>query len=121
MRCAACALDLALEDNYCRRCGAPVRVVGVETIPEASAVVRVGPSTPALLAGAARPLAAGAAVVAAGALARFAARSALRGLIGAPPARRAVREQRLPAREPRRGRGGQVVEVYWYRRMLADE
>src|SRR5581483_3880419 len=78
VQCAACDLSLDSEDNYCRRCGAPVRVIEAAPAPSPRAVVRVGPSAPALLGGAGRPFATGAAAWAAGALVRFALRRALR-------------------------------------------
>ncbi len=120
MRCLTCDIDLDTNDNYCRNCGAPVRVLGMTPVQSRATVVRVGPSPPALLTGAARPLATGAAAVAAGALVRFVARRAMRGIIGeaaAPrslPVSRAVTPSDAPAR--RTGRL-EVTEVYWYRRI----
>ncbi len=110
MRCRACDIALEIDDNYCRRCGAPVRVVELTRGNARREVVTVGPSTPALLAGAARPLAAGAVTVAAGALVRFAVRRAVRGLTGKPgtsPSRAAVAP----------GPATEVTEVFWYRRV----
>src|SRR5215212_4592377 len=74
MHCRACEIELDPDDNYCRKCGAPVRVLDVAAVPHRAGVVKVGPSAPAILVGAARPVAAGAAAVAAGALMKFAVR-----------------------------------------------
>lgn len=121
MQCAACELELSGDDNYCRRCGAAVRVVAVQSVPEARSVVRVGPSTPTLFASAVRPLAAGMAVVAAGAIARAAVRSAARGLMrGAVGSRRPISQEIRP-RSALRGRSGHTIELYIYRRSLPDD
>jgi hypothetical protein len=118
MRCRACDIPLDPDDNYCRKCGAPVRVLDVAPGAVHTDVVRVGPSAPALIVGAARPLATGAAAVAAGALVRFALRQALRGLTrgGRAPAATASRP---PASAERAGVLHQVeiAEVFWYRRI----
>lgn len=120
MLCRACDISLDSEDNYCRRCGAPVRVIELAGRSERTAVVRVGPSVPAIVAGAARPLVAGAATVAAGALVRFALRRAVQGLVAnvaAPrvrPAGRSLRAADQPATPPG---GVQVIELLWYRRI----
>ena len=121
MRCRACEMLLDPDDNYCRRCGAAVQVLAVEPVRGRQAVVRVGPSAPALLAGAAAPLATGAAAVAAGALVRFALRHAVRGLAGG-----AGRSRLSPAARALTGRDEgptpagtvQVTEVFWYRRIV---
>ena len=121
MRCRACELLLDIEDNYCRKCGAAVRVLDVTPVPQRAEVVRVGPSAPALLVGAAAPLATGAAAIAAGALMRFAIRRAMRGLVGdtlrsrpAAPARTTTQDTPKPAP----GGATQVTEVFWYRRIV---
>lgn len=116
MRCLACAIDLELDDNYCRRCGAPVRVVGVAAAGEPAAVVHVGPSTQALIVGAAKPLATGAAAVAAGALLRFAVRRAARGLLGAAGGKAANRVTQADA--PALTGVVEITEVYRYRRIV---
>jgi hypothetical protein len=124
VQCAACDLSLESEDNYCRRCGAPVRVIEAAPAPSHREVVRIGPSAPAILAGAARPLATGAAAVAAGALVRFAMRRALREIAGsvAEPRTR-ERPRPLTKAEPRLpvSSNVQVTEVFWYRRITRSE
>lgn len=119
MRCRACDLPLDPDDNYCRKCGAPVRVLDVAPMSVHTDMVKVSPSAPALIAGAARPLATGAAAVAAGALVRFALRQALRSLTrggrtstttGA--SRPAAHEHESPARHI------EIAEVIWYRRIV---
>jgi hypothetical protein len=119
MRCRACAILLDPDDNYCRKCGAPVRVLDPAPAGERTPVVRVGPTAPALIAGAAAPLATGAAAVAAGALVRFALRRALRGLVagGTRPARDPRRERRGAERAPTI-RTVHITEVYRYRRVV---
>lgn len=109
MRCHACDIALDTGDNYCRRCGAPVRVVELVTTTGHRDVVTVGPSAPALLAVAARPIAAGAVTVAAGALVRYALRRAVRGR-SAAPARALSRSTPPPSTTT-------VTEVFWYRRV----
>jgi hypothetical protein len=121
MRCLACEIELDPEDNYCRKCGAPVRVVGAAAAEPTTAVVRVGPSTPALIATAARPLATGAAAVAAGALLRFAVRRAARGLLGSMAAGRpAANSRALVQRDEHQPSAGivEITEVYRYRRII---
>lgn len=119
MRCRACDIPLDPDDNYCRKCGAPVRVLDVAPGAVHTDVVRVGPSAPALIAGAARPLATGAAAVAAGALVRFALRQALRGLTR--PGRAGAAAPSSPGRAiTAKGRGEgpiEIAEVFWYRRI----
>lgn len=121
MQCAACELPLDAEDNYCRRCGAAVRVIAATLPPERREVVRIGPSAPALLAGAARPLATGAAAVAAGALVRFALRRALRGLAG-PTLTPRTRDRAVARTEETSSTAAiQVTETFWYRRIIRTE
>jgi hypothetical protein len=121
MRCRACDIVLDHDDNYCRKCGAPVRVIEVAPA-QSRAVVRVGPSTPAVIAGAAAPLATGAAAVAAGALMRFAVKRALRGMLTAPSRPRRAETRALTPARPRpqsHAAGGamEVTEIFWYRRI----
>jgi hypothetical protein len=120
MRCRACEMPLDPDDNYCRKCGAPVRVLDATPVAVHSDAVTIAPSAPALLAGAARPLATGAAAVAAGALVRFALRQALRGLVR--PARSAAPTPAAPSRAvTAQGRGErfvEIAEVIWYRRIV---
>jgi hypothetical protein len=124
MHCTACDVALDVDDNYCRRCGAPVRMLAVAETPQRAAVVRVGPSAAALLAGAARPLATGAAAVAAGALVRFAMRRAARGIAGTavqPRSKAGPRPVDRPTEQPSAPAAVQITEVYWYRRIVRTE
>ncbi len=120
MRCRACEMPLDPDDNYCRKCGAPVRVVAVAPLAVHSDAVTITPSAPALIAGAARPLATGAAAVAAGALVRFVLRQALRSL--ARPGRARAAAPSTPDRAvTSKGREEgliEVAEVFWYRRIV---
>jgi hypothetical protein len=119
MICRACELRLDPEDNYCRKCGAAVRVIEMPAVAERSEVVRVGPSAPALIVSAARPIATGAAAVAAGALVKFAMRRAVRGLVGGAaksvPASRSLARREEPVPAPRTV---EVTEVIWYRKIV---
>ena len=118
MRCMTCDLVLAAEDNYCRRCGAPVRVVAVTPRDARPAVVHVGPSAGGVVTATARPLAAGAAAVVAGAVVRFAVRRMVRGLDGEGVRSRSAPTRALLAGEGRLPRGAiEVTEVY-YRRIV---
>ena len=108
--CRACQIALDSDDNYCRRCGAPVRVVDLATIQYRTSAVHVGPTAPSVLAAAARPVATTAAAVAGAALVRFALRRAVRGLV-APARPRATR-----ALEESAGGGVEVTEIIRYRR-----
>lgn len=104
MRCRSCHARLAYEDNYCRKCGAAVDVVEVE-------VVRSSPARElSTIRTAAMPVVAqGTAMIAAGALLRFAIRALLNH-------RQAPSRGLLPF-----GRGtalaeGEVEELVYYRR-----
>ena len=121
MRCETCDILLDAEDNYCRNCGAAVRL---ETAP----VVRQGAQPPALFRSTAAPLATGAAAVAATALLRWAVGQAVRGLFAEdrprrdpePRSRALARREASPvtsqpARNPR-----EMIEVFWYRRTTRD-
>lgn len=100
-----------------------MRVIEAAPAPSPRDVVRVGPSAPALLAGAARPLATGAAAVAAGALVRFAMRRALREIAGsiAEPRVRERPRTITKAEPPSASNTVQVTEVFWYRRIIRSE
>ena len=96
-------------------------MLDVTPVPQRTEVVRVGPSAPALLVGAAAPLATGAAAVAAGEVMRFASRRAMRGVVGdtvrgrpASPAGTAPEESQKPAPSG----AAQVIEIFWYRRIV---
>ena len=111
MRCLTCAIDLDADDNYCRKCGAPVRVLGVTPVQSRATVVHVGPTAPAILATAARPLATGAAAVAAGALMRFAVRRAMRGLVGGAASPKPLPAPRALTRHDEAERRAGKIEV----------
>lgn len=125
MRCQSCGLALDSKDNYCRRCGAPVQVVEVAATvremtaaaPQRAVVVRSGAAMPAIISAAARPIAAGAAAVAASALMRFAVRRAAGALLGESLGRQAGLARVLPRRGDTGDGTVQVTEVYLYRRV----
>jgi hypothetical protein len=122
MHCAACDLALADDDNYCRRCGASVRVVAVAA-PE-RAVEPAGTTALSLLAGASRPLATGAAAVVAGALVRFAVRRAARGLVDSTIRRAARPAPRAVTPHPSVSLPDgviQVTEMLWVRRVMRTD
>lgn len=126
MRCTACDLVLAVDDNYCRQCGAPARVLQVAPVASRLAVMRAVPPAPALAAAAVRPLATGAAAAAAGVLLRFVLRRALRGLAGSAAAKALhPTSHALPAIEPQHAPATratvQITEVIWYRRLTRTE
>jgi hypothetical protein len=77
--------------------------------------MQVGPSPQALLVGVARPLAAGAAAVAAGALLRFALRRAVRAAAGSAARPSSAGGQ---ASLPTAPSTTEIVEVFWYRRIV---
>jgi hypothetical protein len=120
MRCETCDFLLDAEDNYCRNCGAAVRIASVPA-------ARGQPQPPALFRSTAAPLATGAAAVAATAILRWALTQAVRGLFAADRPRRdgsgksrALARRESPA-EPERPRGArETVEVFWYRRTVRD-
>jgi hypothetical protein len=104
MRCRSCQARLTYEDNYCRKCGAAVDIVEVE-------VVRSSPARElsTIRAAAVPVVAQGTAMIAAGALLRFAIKAFLSH-------RQAPSRGLLPS-----GRGaaladGEVEELVYYRR-----
>lgn len=105
MRCGVCELALGPEDNYCRRCGAAVRVA------DDAAIQTTQP--PALVRSVAAPLASGVALVAAASLLRWGLRLAVRGMVAPRP-----RSQRAPKRSTEEPSG--AVELLWYRRVVRD-
>ena len=128
MRCDTCDILLDAEDNYCRKCGAPVQLVQVPAVREVQ--------PPALFRSTAAPLATGAAAVAATALLKWVLGQAVRSIVAEGRPRREPRTTHLPsaagrralarrepavsapqsnAREPK-----QVVEIFWYRRTVRD-
>lgn len=122
MRCETCDILLDAEDNYCRNCGAAVRV---ETAP----VLRQSAQPPALFRSTAAPLATGAAAVAATALLRWALGQAVKGLFAddrprreaEPKSRALARREASPAgSQPVRSNPREMIEVFWYRRTTRD-
>ena len=120
MRCESCDFLLDGEDNYCRNCGAAVRVAPVPAL-------RPAAQPPALFRSTAAPLATGAAAVAATAILRWALGQAVRGLLADDRPRRedrprsralARREAETPAVSGRGAR--ETVEIFWYRRSVRD-
>lgn len=104
MRCRSCQARLAYADNYCRKCGAAVDIVEVE-------VLRASPprEVSTIRAAAVPAVAQGTAVIAAGALLRFAIKAFLNH-------RQSPARGLLPFQ---RGAGlaeGDVEEFVYYRR-----
>ena len=113
MRCRACELLLDETDNYCRRCGSPVQLAALEPV-DAGSEMTVGSPAAALLAGAAKPMATGAAFMVAGALARYALRRMTRATVAPRLLDSAARRPGLPERPVK----GETVEIVWYRRTV---
>lgn len=92
MRCAICGAYAAIDDNFCRRCGAGLRN---RRLPARRSVL-----APALWRRAAPALAQGAAMLALGVAAEWLLRSAAKRALGlsARPARTLERRRALPAR-----------------------
>lgn len=119
MRCDRCDILLDVDDNYCRRCGAPVQIVQPPAVRQAQ--------PPALFRSTAAPLVTGAATVAAAALLRWALVRVARGLLAVDASRRSAPfagrsvARREPSHPPSQaGAPKQVVEVLWYRRTVRD-
>ena len=124
IQCRGCGLTLGDEDNYCRRCGAAVRVVEITTARSEPLTL---PSPQAVIAATAAPLATGVAAIAAGAIVRFAVkqavralvsgsgRAAVRGLTTTTPRAAVPREPEAPAPP---AVPTQITEVFWYRRIV---
>jgi hypothetical protein len=116
MRCETCDILLDADDNYCRNCGAAVRV-------ETMSVVRQTAQPPALFRSTVAPLATGAAAVAATALLRWAIGQAVRGLLTDDRSQRVVPKGRAVGRRdagseavPSGRNVWETVEIFWYRR-----
>jgi|GEM_PF-1234695 len=120
MRCETCAFLLDDEDNYCRKCGAPILIARLPVVRKAQ--------PPALFRSTATPLAGGAAAVAAAALLRWVAGQAIRSLIAAadqprrvePPRRSLTRREAEPPPRSAANEPHQLVEIFWYRRVMRD-
>jgi predicted amidophosphoribosyltransferase len=114
MRCETCHTLLDADDNYCRKCGAPVQIAPVPAVRQAQ--------PPALFRSTAAPLATGAAAVAATAVLKWAVRQAVRGILAGDMPRRSLARREpepvVPVRAARQPRG--VVEIFWYRRTFED-
>jgi len=115
MLCRSCGLQLALEDNYCRKCGVPLNVINVPAVAgEARAMTVWEEAKPAVTSGVA--------LIAAGALLRFALNWAGKAALSR------ARTNSQEGFDPRRimslaggkaaDRGAsEEVEVLWYRRV----
>lgn len=106
MHCTGCEMPLDAEDNYCRNCGEAIQVVPLPA-------VRQFAQPPAIVRAAAVPIASGAVVVAATAIARWALGQAVRGILAGPSAGRRREAAARPLPSPR---VGETVEFLWYRR-----
>lgn len=119
MRCETCDILLDDEDNYCRNCGAAVRL-------ETMSVVRQTAQPPALFRSTAAPLATGAAAVAATALLRWAVGQAVKGWFADDRSRRDPAKGRSLARRtdspvaPPSSTLRETVEIFWYRRSTRE-
>lgn len=121
MVCRSCGMQIAIEDNYCRKCGVPLNVIDVPAVAsEARSMTAWEEAKPAVTRGIA--------LVAAGALLRYAL-----GWAGKAALTRALStnqdsldpRQILPfigsngntGNKPSGKRGTEEVEIVWYRRV----
>ena len=115
MPCSSCGMQLAAEDNYCRRCGVPLNVIAVPAVAsEARAMTVWEEAKPAV--------ARGIVLVAAGALLRAAIGWAGKAAFSRA---RSNGQEGLDARRiipfaggrPGGKGGSEEIEILWYRRV----
>lgn len=112
MQCSQCGLQLALDDNFCRRCGAATNIIDVPAVrSEARPLTLWQNAKPAV--------ARGVVLIAAGAMLRFVVGRAGRALVSRALSDDSDALRRLmPFRADHGSKdGGDELEILWYRRV----
>jgi hypothetical protein len=111
MHCSRCSLPISPDDNFCRKCGTAVTVIDVPAVRREAVPARVWRAAPPALAR-------GVALVAAGAMLRFALGQTARLLSSRSLADGDGGRKILPFSGGRSfARSGDEVEILWYRRV----
>jgi hypothetical protein len=115
MPCTACGVQVAIEDNYCRKCGVPLNVIDVPAVSsEARAMTVWEEAKPAVTRGVA--------LIAAGALLRYAISWAGKAALAhaLSTSQDSLDPRRIIPFGGSKGngrRGSEEVEIVWYRRV----
>ena len=111
MQCTGCGLHLALEDNFCRRCGAATGIIDVPAVRGAARPLSVWQD--------AKPVVArGVVLIAAGAVLRFVLARAGRALLSRAATNANPLARLAPTGGSRLTHGhADEVEMIWYRRI----
>jgi hypothetical protein len=111
MKCSGCGLQLALEDNFCRRCGASTGIIDVPAVR--------GEARPPNVWQDARPVVArGVVLIAAGAILRFVVARAGKALLSRATSGAGPLARFAPGGGERLTQGHvEDVEMIWYRRI----
>lgn len=115
MSCLVCGVAIAVDDNYCRKCGAPLHVIDVPVVRSESRALTAWE-------GAKPAMARGMALLAAGALLRYVAGRAGKAVLGRAlaPSDGGLDPGRIislaGARSPLH-HGTEETEILWYRRV----
>lgn len=112
MQCSRCGLQLSLDDNFCRHCGAATEIIDVPAVRREARAVSVWK-------GAKPAVARGVALIAAGAMLRYVAAWAGKAMLSRTLADDPTSLRHLVpfGREPAGERGGEELEILWYRRV----